>query len=209
MNTTKFIVLFVIAAYTRCNYADHKPFCKFPSLFKGTLRPTTQQIDIQGSNDGTWYSVGYKEFGHSRECRCMAVDYRWDSQNNYIDTWYGCPSRGDSRYNNVVLRSQNTANSDFRGWMRFKPNGWFWIPFSQYIIDQAQDGSWQIIADPCREMVFILSRKTRMCPVTFRTLKARLRSWGFDLSNFVEGCDQGRREEKEYNIAPVNIDVQN
>lgn len=205
MRTTTLLTLCALASLSFSNYADKKPFCKFPSIFKGTLKPTSQKIDIQGMNDGTWYAVGYKEFGHGRNCKCMAVDYKWDSENNYINTWYGCPSRGDRRYNNVILTSKNEANSRFSGWMRFKPDGWFWIPFNQYIIDQARDGSWQIVADPCRKMVFILSRTRRMCPVTFRKLRARLRNWGFDLSNFVTGCNQGRRSGEEYEISDVDI----
>lgn len=188
----KFLLLITLAHSALSNYADHKPFCKFPSIFKGTLKPTNTQIDIKGQNNGRWYAVGYKEFKHGgKSCKCMASDYKWDEENNYIDTWYGCPSRGDERYKNVILRPSNQQNSSFKGWMRFKPDGWFWIPFNQYIIDQAEDGSWQITSEPCREMVFIHSREKKMDPVLFRTLKARLRNWGIDLSNFVTGCDQG------------------
>lgn len=203
------VIVLLLATYALTNYADHKPFCKYPSLFTGTLAPTDKFVDVEGDNNGVWYTVGYKQFGHGRGCQCMGVDYKWDQESNYIDTWFGCLSRDDQRYKNVILRPQNSPQSRMNGWMRFKPNGWFWIPFNHWIIDQADDGSWQILSEPCREMVFILSRTPEITPVLFRSLKAKLINWGFDLSNFVESCNQATADKYQNSQRVVVMDKLN
>ena len=171
---------------------DKKPWCKFPSFFPGTLKASPAFIDVTKDLNGDWYTVGYKKQRWDHHCQCGMQNFQWNAERNRLDTWFGCSTRRDQMYTDVTLKPKNDNNSKFGGWMRFRPDGWFWVPFNFWILDIASDKSWFLIGEPCRTMAFLVSRTRSVDANLYTALKQRLVSkFRFDVSDFIPKCDQG------------------
>ena len=97
------IALSVSSVYT--NWADKKPFCKFPGVFPVSRKPTDTKFDISKTGDrtGLWYAVAYKEFGHGSRCKCMATTYGISYTGAKVGTGFHCAA--EKPYVNVKLTS--------------------------------------------------------------------------------------------------------
>ena len=172
-------------------WADHKPFCKFPSIFPVSRKPTDKFVDLRNEGRGKWYAIAYRDFKHRSSCTCMATTYGLEYSGEKIGTAYHCAA--EEPYINVWLTPKNENQSDYSGWMRFSPTGKFWIPFSHWILDSDPAGQWHIVGEPCGEMVFIMSRTKSVSKELYGSLVQRIRDLGFGESmddKWTLGCDQ-------------------
>ncbi len=166
----KLIAILIIALTSTtvfANWADKKPFCKFPGVFPVSRKPDEKFFDISatGVNLGVWYSVAFKEFGHGKRCSCMTTVYGLEFSGEKVGTAFACAT--DTAYTNVWLTANNSQKTSYDGWMRFSPTGKFWIPFNHWVLDSDVNGQWHVISEPCGEMLFIMSRTKSIDSVTY------------------------------------------
>lgn len=147
---------------------------------------TVPSVDVK-RYEGKWYEIASFPFSFQNGCTCTTAEYRLreDGVLSVINT---CNKEGEiSQADGKAFVVEGSNNAKLRVQFFWPFRGDYWV------IDLADDYSYAVVGVPNRKYCWILSRTKTMDEGIYAGIVERVRSKGFDVTNFnrtVQNCPQ-------------------
>ena len=135
-----------------CDIGDKKPFCFFPEIFHTSLEAANVQLDVQRYM-GDWHEVARTPNRFEKDCVCSEAHYEFNTEKKFIQVTNSCRKK-DGSFKSAKAKAYPKNDNMTIYKLYFVPvfGGNYWI------LDLAEDYSYAVIGEPCRDSLYILSR---------------------------------------------------
>ena len=160
------------------NKGDHEPWCNFPHSYPPSMQTVDMQVDVQ-KYLGTWYEILHKGgAAFQGKCICSQAVYGFDQEKKRITVDNSCIDKDHKKEETKgYAYPDNTHNTKLQVYFNPVIAGNYWI----LALDEQYGHA--LVGEPCKKMLWILSREKTLPKATTDSLLQIAKGQGYDIDH--------------------------